>query len=93
MAVSGAVVQTAQLRRRRWLITCSRPGSAQRNQARRNQSFLRYQDRRLVALLFDFSTMDIPEQIRVQKTAIDFIHQDLKPADLVCIMWTSTGPL
>jgi hypothetical protein len=37
--------------------------------------------------------MAIPEQLRVQKTAVDFIHQDLKPADLVCILWTSTGPL
>ncbi len=54
---------------------------------------IRYQDRRLVALLFDFSTMAIPEQIRVQKTAIDFIHNNLKPADLVCILMTTTGPL
>ena len=50
------------------------------------QPIIRYQDRRLVAMLFDFSTMAIPEQIRIQKTAIDFIHSQLKPADLVCIM-------
>ena len=37
--------------------------------------------------------MDIPEQIRVQKTALDFIQKDLKPADLVCILTTTTGPL
>jgi len=54
---------------------------------------IRYQDRRLVVLLFDFSTMAIPEQIRVQNTAIGFIRNDLKPADLVCIMETTTGPL
>ena len=47
---------------------------------------IRYQDRRLVAMLFDFSTMAMAEQIRVQKNAIDFIHKQLKPADLVAIM-------
>jgi hypothetical protein len=39
-----------------------------------------------VAMLFDFSTMSSDEQSRVQKTSIDFIHTQLKPADLVCIM-------
>ena len=37
----------------------------------KTQPVIRYQDRRLVAILFDFSTMGIPEQSRVQKTAID----------------------
>ena len=87
-AISGAIVQTAQpapLANNTPAPVATKPGAA--------KPIIRYQDRRLVALLFDFSTMDIPEQVRVQKTAIDFIHQDLKPADLVCIMWTSTGPL
>ena len=44
-----------------------------------------------MAMLFDFSTMAIPEQIRIQKTAIEFIQTQLKPADLVCIMMASTG--
>ncbi len=57
------------------------------------QPIIRYQDRRLVAMLFDFSTMAVPEQIRAQKAAIDFIHKDLKPADLVAVMIASTGPL
>ncbi len=57
------------------------------------QPIIRYQDRRLVAMLFDFSTMAVPEQIRVQKSAIDFIRKDLKPADLVCVMIATTGPL
>jgi VWFA-related protein len=54
---------------------------------------IRYQDRRLVAMLFDMSTMAVSEQIRVQKTAIDFIHSQLKPADLVSILTATTGPL
>ncbi|HVW07722.1 MAG TPA: VWA domain-containing protein [Bryobacteraceae bacterium] len=54
---------------------------------------IRYQDRRLVAMLFDMSTLEVADQIRVQKTAIDFIHKSLKPADLVSILVTTTGPL
>ena len=45
-------------------------------------------------MLFDFSTMAVGEQIRAQKdTTIDFIHNQLKPADLVCVMSATTGPL
>ncbi|HVY93474.1 MAG TPA: VWA domain-containing protein, partial [Bryobacteraceae bacterium] len=54
---------------------------------------IRYQDRRLVAMLFDMSTLAVADQIRVQKTAIDFIHNSLKPADLVSVLVTTTGPL
>jgi VWFA-related protein len=54
---------------------------------------IRYQDRRLVAMLFDFSTMAIPEQARVQDSALKFIREQLKPADLVAILTASTGPL
>ena len=54
---------------------------------------IRFQDRRLVAMLFDFSTMGIPEQARVQEAARRFIREQLKPADLVAILTASTGPL
>ena len=54
---------------------------------------IRFQDRRLVAMLFDFSTMAIPEQSRAQEAALRFIREQLKPADLVEIMTASTGPL
>jgi VWFA-related protein len=54
---------------------------------------IRFQDRRLVALLFDFSTMGIPEQSRAQKSALEFIHDQMKSADLVEIMTAGTGPL
>ncbi|HXJ39956.1 MAG TPA: VWA domain-containing protein [Bryobacteraceae bacterium] len=54
---------------------------------------IRYQDRRLVAMLFDFSTMLIPEQVRAQKAAIEFLKTQMKPADLVAIMTAGTGPL
>jgi VWFA-related protein len=88
--MSGGVVQTAQpapaaATPAKPTPVAVKPGTA--------QPIIRYQDRRLVAMLFDFSTMAVAEQIRVQKTAIDFIHKDLKPADLVCIMMATTGPL
>ena len=54
---------------------------------------IRYQDRRLVAMLFDFSTMAIPEQNRIQVAALQFIREQMKPADIVAIMSASTGPL
>jgi VWFA-related protein len=54
---------------------------------------IRFQDRRLVAMLFDFSTMATVEQARAQKSAIDFIEHQLKPADLVAIMTAGIGPL
>ena len=54
---------------------------------------IRFQDRRLVALLFDFSSMGIPEQSRAQKSALKFISDQMKPADLVAIMSVSNGPL
>ncbi len=57
------------------------------------QPIIRYQDRRLVAMLFDFSTMAIPEQSRVQESALKFIREQLKPADLVAILTAGTGPL
>jgi VWFA-related protein len=85
-AISGAVVQTTQpAPASPPAAVTSRPGTA--------KPIIKYQDRRLVALLFDMSTMDVPEQVRIQKTAIDFIHKDLKPADLVCVMVATTGPL
>ncbi len=54
---------------------------------------IRYRDRRLVAMLFDFSTMAIPEQNRIQEAALKFVREQMKPADVVAVMSASTGPL
>jgi VWFA-related protein len=54
---------------------------------------IRYQDRRLVAMLFDYSTMQIPEQNRIQEAALKFIREQMKPADVVAIMYAGTGPI
>ena len=54
---------------------------------------IRYQDRRLVAMLFDFSALGIPEQSRVHEAALKFIREQMKPADVVTIMTAGNGPL
>jgi VWFA-related protein len=54
---------------------------------------IRFQDRRLVAMLFDFSTMAIVEQARAQKSALDFIQHQLKPNDVVAILSAGVGPI
>jgi VWFA-related protein len=54
---------------------------------------IRFQDRRLVAMLFDFSTMGIPEQSRAQKSALQFIREQLKPSDVVEILTAGIVPL
>ncbi len=50
----------------------------------------RYQDKRLVALLFDFSAMGVPEELRAQKAAIDFLEKQMTSSDLVEILTFST---
>ncbi len=47
---------------------------------------IRYQDKRLIGLFFDFSSMQTPEQIRAQDAAIKFINTQMTSADVVSIM-------
>ncbi len=51
---------------------------------------VRYRDKRLMVLFFDFSSMAIPEQVRAQESALKFIDTQLTPADMVSIMSFST---
>ena len=44
-------------------------------------------------MLFDFSSMQIPEQNRIQQAALKFVREQMKPADIVAILSASTGPL
>ena len=53
---------------------------------------IRYQDRRLVVLFFDLTTMSSDDQARVRTTAVNFIQNDLKPADLVAVMLAGDDP-
>ncbi|HUS07900.1 MAG TPA: VWA domain-containing protein [Bryobacteraceae bacterium] len=47
---------------------------------------IRYQDKRLMVLLFDFSSMPIPDQLRAQQAALKFLDQQMSASDLVAIM-------
>ena len=37
--------------------------------------------------------MQIPEQNRIQEAALKFIREQMKPADIVAILYAGTGPL
>lgn len=47
---------------------------------------LRHQDKRLVALFFDFSNMPLPDQLRAKDAAVDFVTKQMTASDLVSIM-------
>jgi VWFA-related protein len=52
---------------------------------------IRFQDRRLLCLFFDMSSMDTPEQLRAQEAAIKFLQSQMTSSDLVEIMTYSTA--
>jgi VWFA-related protein len=47
---------------------------------------VRHQDKRLVALFFDFSNMPQADQLRARDAAVDFITKQMTASDLVSIM-------
>ena len=47
---------------------------------------IRFQDRRLITLFFDFSSMPPEDQIRAQDGAIQFLQKQMTKSDLVSIM-------
>lgn len=49
-------------------------------------SVIKYQDRRLMCMLFDMTSMQPPEQLRAQEAAIKFIETQMTSNDLVEIM-------
>ncbi len=50
---------------------------------------VRYQDRRLLAMFFDLSSMQVPEQLRAQKSALDYIGKKMGASDLVAVLTNS----
>src|SRR5205085_7079785 len=52
---------------------------------------VQYQDRRLVVMLFDFTSMPVPDQIRAKDAAAKFIREKMAPTDLVSIMTFSAA--
>src|SRR5664280_1288650 len=47
---------------------------------------VQYQDKRLLVLFFDFSSMQPQEQIRAQHAALKFLAEQMTPSDMVSIM-------
>jgi beta-lactamase regulating signal transducer with metallopeptidase domain len=47
---------------------------------------IEYQDRRLLAMLFDLDTMTSDDQARSRQSAADFVRNKMAPADLVALM-------
>ena len=50
----------------------------------------RYQNKRLIGLFFDLSSMESLEQARAQEAAIKFLQSQMTAADMVAIMTFST---
>ena len=50
----------------------------------------RFQDRRLLVLYFDFSSMAPPEQLRGERAAIKFLEEQMSASDLVAVFTYST---
>ncbi len=51
---------------------------------------IRYQDKRLLCMLFDMSSMQPPEQVRAQDAAVKFLQSQMTSSDLVEIMTFTT---
>jgi VWFA-related protein len=51
---------------------------------------IRYQDKRLLCMLFDMTSMQPPEQVRAQDAAIKFLQSQMTSSDLVEIMTFTT---
>ena len=49
-------------------------------------SEIKFQDRRLIVMLFDFSSMQPPEQVRAVDAAIKFLSSQITASDVVSIM-------
>ncbi len=47
---------------------------------------IQYQDRRLLVLFFDHSSMPPADQVRAHEAALKFIREQMQPADLVAVM-------
>jgi VWFA-related protein len=52
---------------------------------------IKFQDKRLLCLFFDMTTMQPPEQLRAQEAAIKFLDSQMTASDLVEIMTYTTG--
>ncbi|MEI9974004.1 MAG: VWA domain-containing protein [Ignavibacteriota bacterium] len=47
---------------------------------------VQYHDKRLIALFFDFSNLQIPEQLRAQDAALKFLNEQITTSDRVAVL-------
>ncbi len=52
---------------------------------------LRYRDKRLLALYFDMSAMQVPDQLRAFTATLKFLKTQTTPADLIALMQFTNG--
>src|ERR1700680_752530 len=62
------------------------PSNAPRRTAPASEPAVSRQDKRLLALYFDFSSMQPQEQVRAQQAALKFLNQQMTASDLVGIL-------
>jgi VWFA-related protein len=55
-------------------------------------SVIKYQDRRLLCLLFDMTSMQPPEQLRAQEAAIKFLETQMTSNDIRISRWSRSSP-
>ncbi len=70
--------------------TATAPVERKRDITPSQQGRIRFKDKRLLVLFFDFSSMETAEQIRAQRSAEKFLNENLTEADSVAIMAFST---
>jgi VWFA-related protein len=51
---------------------------------------IQYHDKRLMAMFFDFSNMQVPDQLRAQEAALKFLEEHMTKSDLVAILLFTT---
>lgn len=51
-----------------------------------SEALSKFQDRRLIVMLFDFSSMDTAEQIRARDAALKFLSTQMSASDMVSVM-------
>ncbi len=54
---------------------------------------LHYKDKRLMVFYLDFSSMQIPEQLRAQDAALDYLKKNITKDDLVAVVLYTTTPV
>jgi VWFA-related protein len=68
-----------------------KPATAKTFAAAATPGSIKYQDRRLVVMLFDLSSMQPDDQVHANEAATKFLSTNLQPNDMVAIMVNSTS--